>query len=270
MKSLILTTLFFYLFLLSGYTQSLRIINKEIRDKYTLREEVPEKIIESITDHKKNGSTTKSKETIRFSESGDTITRTRYKGSRLDLLATDIYNSDNQKVFKEIYRHTGEREMVITIQYTYHNNRLIKIHRTQALKTSGITDESYGIITTDTLGNPIRSELFDGSDNLYLYQTVDWDYEANRLLFQIYDSLDNRVRKETHFIHPPIEYNEQGDEIYYPEGPTVGNRRFFKAAYTYDAKENWILKKEWLIRMKDGEVVEERLFKTTKRKIDYR
>lgn len=266
--TLILALLFSSLFSINA--QSIRIIQKETQEKYPIRGAVPEKIIETITEFKKNGTSTTKKETIEFSVKGDTITQTSFDGKNRDLRQISVYNPNNLKTYLKITKGSGKHEETIQINYHYDDNTLTEIHRLEKLKELDQPTNTYGIITTDSLGLPIRSDMYNHAGRRYLYQIVTPDYPSNRLIFEVYDSLDNRVRKETHFIQAPVEYNEQGDPVFYPDDPTVGNRRFFRARYRYDKQGNWTFKQEWLIRKKDGVVVEERLVKTTKRKIHYR
>lgn len=270
MKNLTLTLALLFSSLFSINAQSIRIIQKETQEKYPIRGAVPEKIIETITEFKKNGTSTTKKETIEFSVEGDTITQTRFDGNQRDLWQISVYNPNNLKTYSKTIRGSGNNEKTFIINYSYNGMNLTEIHNQEEVKRINHKANTYGIITTDSLGLPIRSDMYNHAGRRYLYQIVTPDYPSNRLIFEVYDSLDNRVRKETHFIQAPVEYNEQGDPVFYPDDPTVGNRRFFRARYRYDKQGNWTFKQEWLIRKKDDVVVEERLVKTTKRKIHYR
>ena len=268
-QNLLITILLISNLTISG--QSLKPLREQIKDKYTLKYGIPIRIVETITDYN-NKSTKTKEENIDFSQTGDTITRSRYKNRKLEMANICIYNQDKYKISEKSKRLiTNAGWASIETSYYYKGKNLSEVNTTYNNVSSKETKISTkAIIECDSSGNLTDSKLYNSDNILILHETGKYDYKNNKWIYSAYDSIGGLRQQETLEIIPSKKNNENGDVILYAKDSREKNDIFYRVDYLYDEFGNWIEKRIYKLRKKGNNIQNEKLFQKINRKIEYK
>ena len=270
MNKLILNIVILLLANLTISAQSLYPLRNEIIDKYSLKMGVPIRIAETIKNYKNSGVESK-KEFFDFSENGDTITISRYENGDLKMLHVSVYNGNQFKIADNLKRKINDKGWInLTTTYTYNEKGLSEVRKTQNVDYKNLTIITTAIIECDSLGNLIDSKLYDSNKTLTIHETGEYNYEENRWIYKVFDPNEQLQRKEVLEIIPTKEYNDLGDVILYPKNIKQNNKTYYRIEYKYDEFENWINKKVYQFEQEGENKINEKLFETINRKIEYK
>jgi len=250
--------------------QSLKPLREEIKDKYSLKFGVPVRIVETINDYKNSGIKSK-KEFIDFSKNCDTISRIRYDSGDLEMLHICVYNQNNNKTAENSKRRIKDKGWItLETNYYYDKNGLSEVKTIHNVDYKEIKISTTAIVSCGTLGNLTDSKLYNSENVMIIHETGEYDYKNNRWIYSVYDSIGHLKRQEKSEITPFKEFNDKGDVILYARDSQEKNKIFYSVAYKYDEYGNWVEKKIYQFRKNGEKTLNEKLFQTISRKIEYK
>lgn len=249
--------------------QSIKTLRNEIKDKYTLKFGDPVRIVETIKDYTNSGVVSK-EEINDFSRNGKSITTCRYDNGVLKMNNTRVYNENNLKTSDILKRKIGDKGWTtFKTTYFYGKKGLFKIITTLTTDYSKVYTSSTAIVQCDSLGEFTDYKL--KSDNAQtLHETGLYDYANNIWTYSVYNSKGQLIRQEKLAINPSNKYNNKGDVIFYAEDSQENNKIYYRVDYTYDESGNWVEKNVYKLRKDGDKAVNEKLFQTVSRKIEYK
>lgn len=250
--------------------QSLKPLREQIKDKYSLKFGVPVRIVETTKDYKNNGIESK-KEIIDFSKKCDTISTSRFDNGDIEMHHICIYNENNLKTTENLKRKIKDRGWIILeTTYKYEKKGLSEVRTTQNIDYKEIKISTTAIVDCDSLGNLTDSKLYNSDKALILHETGEYDYKNNRWTYSVYDSIGQLRRQEKLEIIPTKKFNDKGDVILYARDSQEKNKTFYRVDYKYDEFGNWVEKKIYQFRKDGDKTLNDKLFQTISRKIEYK
>ena len=251
--------------------QSLKPLREQIKDKYSLKSGIPVRIVETIKDYKNSGIVESKKEFIDFSQNSDTISRSRYDSGDLEMLHICVYDQKNNKVAENSKRRIKNKGWItLETNYYYDKNGLSEVKTTHNLDYKEIKISTTAIVDCDSLGNLTDSKLYNSDKALILHETGEYDYRNNSWTYSVYDSIGQLRRQEKLEIIPTKKFNDKGDVILYARDSQEKNKTFYRVDYKYDEFGNWVEKKIYQFRNDGDKALNEKLFQTISRKIEYK